>query len=247
MKRPLTRPGMKLGCRKTGIQSRAAMTKPLKLALFDCDGTLVDSQYAIVAAMNTAFIALGLPVPDPAAVRRVVGLPLVRAVAMLLPGNPERLHAAVADKYRLAFADARNRGVNEEPLFPGMRQALEALEEAGLLLGVATGKSRRGLVATLDSHGLLDRFCTLQTSDTGPGKPHPDMVFRALAETGVEASDTVVIGDTSFDMLMAGSARTGAVGVAWGYHEVAELTEAGAQRICLTTDQIPAAVLDLLA
>ena len=223
------------------------MTKPLKLALFDCDGTLVDSQYAIVAAMNTAFIALGLPVPDPAAVRRVVGLPLVRAVAVLLPDNPERLHAAVADKYRLAFADARNRGVNEEPLFPGMRQALEALEDAGLLLGVATGKSRRGLVATLDSHGLLDRSCTLQTSDTGPGKPHPDMVFRALAEAGVEASDTIVIGDTSFDMLMARSARTGAVGVAWGYHEVEELTEAGAQRICLTTDQVPVAVLDLLA
>ena len=222
------------------------MTKSLKLALFDCDGTLVDSQYAIVAAMNAAFLALGLPLPDPAAVRRVVGLPLVRAVAVLLPDNPERLHAAVADRYRLAFADARNRGVHEEPLFPGIREALEALEDAGLLLGVATGKSRRGLVATLDSHGLLDRFCTLQTSDTGPGKPHPDMVFRALAEAGVDASDTVVIGDTSFDMLMAGSARTGAVGVAWGYHEVEELTGAGAQRICLTTDEVPAAVLDLL-
>ena len=129
---------------------------------------------------------------------------------------------------------------------PACREALEALEDAGLLLGVATGKSRRGLVATLDSHGLLDRFCTLQTSDTGPGKPHPDMVFRALAEAGVDASDTVVIGDTSFDMLMAGSARTGAVGVAWGYHEVEELTGAGAQRICLTTDEVPAAVLDLL-
>jgi phosphoglycolate phosphatase len=222
------------------------MTKSLKLALFDCDGTLVDSQYAIVAAMNAAFLGLGLPLPDPAAVRRVVGLPLVRAVAVLLPDNPERLHAAVADRYRLAFADGRNRGVHEEPLFPGIREALEALEDAGLLLGVATGKSRRGLVATLDSHGLLDRFCTLQTSDTGPGKPHPDMVFRALAEAGVDASDTVVIGDTSFDMLMAGSARTGAVGVAWGYHEVEELTGAGAQRICLTTNEVPAAVLDLL-
>jgi phosphoglycolate phosphatase len=116
------------------------MTKSLKLALFDCDGTLVDSQYAIVAAMNAAFLGLGLPLPNPAAVRRVVGLPLVRAVAVLLPDNPERLHAAVADRYRLAFADARNRGVHEEPLFPGIREVLETLEDAGLLLGVATGK-----------------------------------------------------------------------------------------------------------
>src|SRR3954471_8905069 len=105
----------------------ATMTKSLKLALFDCDGTLVDSQYAIVAAMNAAFLALGLPPPDPAAVRRVVGLPLVRAVALLLPDSVERLHAAVADRYRLAFADARNRGIHDEPLFPGMREALEAL------------------------------------------------------------------------------------------------------------------------
>lgn len=221
-------------------------SKPLRLALFDCDGTLVDSQYAIVAAMNAAFVALGLPLPDAAAVRRVVGLPLVQAIAVLLPDAQPRLHVTLADRYKLAFADARNRGVHEEPLFPGIRGALDALEGAGLLLGVATGKSRRGLVATLDQHGLLDRFTTLQTSDTGPGKPHPDMVFRALAETGVEASDTVVIGDTTYDMLMAGSARAGAVGVAWGYHEVAELTGAGAQRICETADQVPAAVLALL-
>ncbi|WP_158044298.1 HAD-IA family hydrolase [Skermanella pratensis] len=221
-------------------------SRPLRLALFDCDGTLVDSQFAIVAAMNAAFVALGLPLPDAAAVRRVVGLPLVQAISILLPDGQPRLHVALADRYKLAFADARNRGAHEEPLFPGIRDALDALENAGLLLGVATGKSRRGLVATLDQHGLLDRFTTLQTSDTGPGKPHPDMVFRALAETGVEAADTVVIGDTTYDMLMAGSARAGAVGVAWGYHEVAELTGAGAQRVCQTADQVPAAVLSLL-
>ena len=223
------------------------MKDRLRLALFDCDGTLVDSQYAIIAAMNAAFRGMGLPVPDPAAVRRVVGLPLVQAISLLLPDGPERLHHSLADRYRRAFSDARTRGDHHpEPLFPGIREALEALENAGLLLGVATGKSRRGLVATLDAHGLLDRFATLQTSDTGPGKPHPDMVFRALADTGVEAADTVVIGDTTFDMLMAGSARTGSVGVAWGYHEVAELTAAGAQRICETTEEVPGAVLDLL-
>ncbi|EWY39849.1 HAD family hydrolase [Skermanella stibiiresistens SB22] len=223
-----------------------SVSKRLRLALFDCDGTLVDSQFAIVAAMNAAFVGMGLPAPDAASVRRIVGLPLVHAIAVLHPSGQERLHRALADRYKLAFADARNRGVHDEPLFPGIREALAAIEDAGLLLGVATGKSRRGLVATLDHHGLLDRFTTLQTSDTGPGKPHPDMVFRALADTGVDAADTIVIGDTSFDMLMAGSARAGAVGVAWGYHETAELTKAGALRICQTADELPAAILALL-
>src|SRR3954453_8041945 len=99
-----------MSCPQRSILARATMTKSLKLALFDCDGTLVDSQYAIVAAMNAAFLALGLPPPDPAAVRRVVGLPLVRAVALLLPDNVERLHAAVAARYRLGFPRRPYRG-----------------------------------------------------------------------------------------------------------------------------------------
>lgn len=222
------------------------MTMPLRLALFDCDGTLVDSQHAIVDSMAEAWHAHGLGEPDPHAVRRVVGLSLVPAVAALLPDlEPER-HAAVAESYKNAFAARRQRGAVEEPLFSGIAQTLDALEAAGVLLGVATGKSQRGLRAVLERHGLTHRFVTLQTADTGPGKPHPDMVHRALAETGVDPAATVMIGDTTYDILMARNACVASVGVSWGYHEVPELVAAGADRIVHGGEQIAVAVLDLL-
>ena len=222
------------------------MTKPLRLALFDCDGTLVDSQHAIVDSMTEAWRAHGLGDPDPQAVRRVVGLSLVPVVAALLPGlEPER-HAAVAETYKDAFAARRQRGALEEPLFPGIAETLDALDAAGVLLGVATGKSMRGLRSVLERHGLTHRFVTLQTADTGPGKPHPEMVRRALAETGAGPEGTVMIGDTTFDIQMARNARIASVGVSWGYHEVPELKAAGADRIVEDGAHVAAAVLDLL-
>ncbi|HYG85888.1 MAG TPA: HAD-IA family hydrolase [Azospirillum sp.] len=222
------------------------MPQPLRLALFDCDGTLVDSQYAIVDSMTEAWRAHGLGEPDAQAVRRVVGLSLVQAVAVLLPGLDAQFHATVAEAYKDAFAARRQRGVLEEPLFPGIREALDRLEAAGVLLGVATGKSRRGLLSVLERHGLTHRFVTLQTADIGPGKPHPDMVFRALSETGAETAGTVMIGDTTYDIQMARNARIASVGVSWGYHEVPELQAAGADRIVGSGSAVASAVLELL-
>lgn len=217
-----------------------------RLALFDCDGTLVDSQHAILAAMEAGFAAAGLA-PAPAnAVRRVVGLPLVEGVARLLPGADPRLHVEIAEAYKAAFQDNRLHGRHPEPLYPGVRPALDALEEAGLLLGIATGKSRRGLLATLQHHGLLDRFVTLQTSDILPGKPHPDMVHHAMAEAGTDSAGTVVIGDTTFDVLMAKNAGVACVGVSWGYHAPEELVANGAARLVDAFEDVPGAVLGLL-
>lgn len=218
----------------------------LRLALFDCDGTLVDSQHAIVAAMEAGFAVAGLPAPEANAVRRVVGLPLVEAVARLLPAGEPRLHVEIAEAYKVAFQDNRLKGRHPEPLYPGVRAALDALEAEGLLLGIATGKSRRGLLATLQHHGLLERFVTLQTSDLLPGKPHPDMVHHAMAEAGVDRTGTVVIGDTTFDVLMARNAGVPCVGVTWGYHAGAELTASGAARLVDAFGDVPAAVLGLL-
>ncbi|SMH52176.1 HAD-IA family hydrolase [Azospirillum agricola] len=221
-------------------------TAPLRLALFDCDGTLVDSQFAIIDAMTAAWEEHGLGVPDPMAVRRMVGLSLVEAVGLLLPGRTPDLHVAVAESYKRAFAAKRGRGEVHEPLFPGILDTLTALADAGVLLGVATGKSRRGLDAVLKLHGIADRFVTLQTADVSPGKPNPHMVQRALAETGAEAAGTVMIGDTTYDIQMARNARVASVGVSWGYHAVAELEAAGADRIVHGGVEVAGAVLDLL-
>jgi phosphoglycolate phosphatase len=196
---------------------------PFRLVVFDCDGTLVDSQHAIVAAMQIAFGEMGLDEPDPSSVRHVVGLTLEDAIARLLPRALPELHRQTAAAYRRAFQTLRSRPDHQEPLFEGIGAVIDALAGAGILLGVATGKSRRGLVATLDRHGLGNRFVTLQTVDDNPGKPAPGMLLRAMLEAGVEPDETAMVGDTMYDIEMARNAGTAAIGVAWGYHVAEEL------------------------
>ena len=202
-----------------------------RLLVFDCDGTLVDSQHLIVEAMNRAFVAHAVAPPEPAAVRQIVGLSLVEAIAMLLPGvEPDRVEA-VAESYKASFIDLREQEGELEPLFPGIRELLVALEDAGHLLAVATGKSRRGVEVVLGAHGLLDHFVSVQTADGHPSKPHPAMLETAMAETGIGPNETILIGDTTFDMLMARAAGVCGLGVAWGYHPPAALIEAGAAQV----------------
>jgi phosphoglycolate phosphatase len=213
-----------------------------RLVVFDCDGTLVDSQHAIVEAMGIAFRETGLEEPDPAAVRHVVGLVLEEAMARLLPGALPELHRQTAAAYRRAFRNLRNRPDHQEPLFEGVPAVLEALARSGTLLGIATGKSRRGLVATLEQHGLGDKFVTLQTVDDNPGKPAPDMLRRAMADAGTGPAETAMVGDTVYDIEMARNAGTAAIGVAWGYHAAEELAP-HADAIAAT----PAALLSILS
>jgi phosphoglycolate phosphatase len=198
------------------------------LVVFDCDGTLVDSQHGIVACMAGAFAAEGHAAPTAAAVRRVIGLPLLECVARLGPALDAACHARIVEGYRAQRLILRQHGDHEEPLFPGALAALDAIAARGARLGIATGKGRRGLLAVLAQHGLAERFVTLQTSDSGPDKPHPAMLERAMEETGCAPAETVMIGDTVFDMQMARNAGVRAVGVGWGYHDPAELREAGA-------------------
>lgn len=173
-----------------------------KLALFDCDGTLVDSQHSIIQCMDSAFVRAGLAPPARAATRQIVGLSLVSAMQALLPDAPPALHIQLADDYKTAFQTMRAKGEVDEPLFDGIVASLDALEAAGWLLGVATGKSDRGLDLCLRHHGLRDRFVTLQTADRHPSKPHPSMAYEAMAEAGAAPHTTIMIGDTSFDMAM---------------------------------------------
>ena len=223
------------------------MAAPLCLALFDCDGTLVDSQRSIIAAMREAWHAHGLDDPDPEAVRRVVGLPLDTAIAQLRPDATAEEMQSLGEHYRAAFFRHRQSGESDEPLYDGAVEALDALDAGGFLLGVATGKSRRGLRATLERHGLLDRFVTTKTADDGPGKPNPHMVQQAMADTGVDPACVVMIGDTVFDIQMARAARVATIGVAWGYHPVDELSAAGADRIATAFPDIPRLVKSMLS
>ncbi|MCB2057670.1 MAG: HAD-IA family hydrolase [Novosphingobium sp.] len=203
----------------------------VKLALFDCDGTLVNGQAGVVGAMDAAFAACGLPLPDRHQVRRLVGLSLPQAIALLLPGTEEDLRREVDACYREAFRSARKNGALVEPLYEGMREALLALRDAGWTLGVATGKARRGLDHCLATHELSGLFATLQTADGHPSKPHPSMIEAALAETLALAQDTVMIGDTQYDIEMAVNAGVRAIGVDWGYHTPDELRAAGAEAV----------------
>ena len=211
-----------------------------RLAIFDCDGTLVDSHADICRAMEDSFLRAGLEPPSREATRRVVGLSLTEAIGKLLPNATPDERAALAEDYKRAFHHLRARGEIEEPLFAGAVDLLDALEDDGWLLGIATGKSDRGLRFCLERHGIHARFITLQTADRHPSKPHPAMIVAALADAGADAADSLMIGDTSYDVLMAKAAGVGAVGVAWGYHDAAELRGAGA-------DFVAACPADILA
>ena len=211
-----------------------------RLAIFDCDGTLVDSQATICDAMEHCFAGAGLPAPDRAAVRRIVGLSLPQAMRALVPEADDAHHHALAEAYKASFHQLRLEGRVEEGLYDGIPEMLATMAADGWRLGVATGKSDRGLKLVLDHHGLAHHFVTLQTADRHPSKPHPAMIEAAMADAGVAARDTVMIGDTSFDIAMAHNAGVRAIGVAWGYHEAAELFAEGADAVAGTPADLPA-------
>lgn len=201
----------------------------LRLVVFDVDGTLVDSQAHIVAAMSLAFSDLGLDVPERENILGVVGLSLPVLMPQLAPQASAATHDALVEGYKNAFMRLRtiNPAADMMPLFPGAKTTIVDLQsEPETLLGVATGKSRRGLDKVLTSHDLSKTFVTEQVADHHPSKPHPSMLQSCLSETAVDATRAVMVGDTSFDMEMAKAAGFFAVGVSWGYHDRARLAAA---------------------
>ena len=202
----------------------------LRLAIFDMDGTIMDSQNVIVRAMETAFVAHGVAVPERAAILSIVGLSLFEAVRRLLPDHTDAEVASVAEGYKAAFIAQRAEtgGEATAPLYPGARDAIVGLHARDeVLLVVATGKARRGLDHAFAAHDLDRYFISRQTADMHPSKPHPAMVLSCLAETGVAPRDAVMIGDTTYDIEMGRAAGVRTLGVTWGYHPVAELRAAG--------------------
>ena len=204
------------------------MSRPLRLAVFDVDGTLVDSQHHINASMQLAFGAMGLAGPSLEQVRGIVGLSLPQAMRHLSPDLTQAQNDALVAAYKATFKSKREGG-QFAPLYAGIDDMLDQLaRDDDLLLGVATGNSRRGLDAVVEGHGLTSKFVTKQVADNHPSKPHPSMLLAALSETGVKAENAVMIGDTTFDMEMGVAAGMRCIGVSWGYHTAERLSDAGA-------------------
>jgi phosphoglycolate phosphatase len=208
------------------------MPNPLKLVIFDCDGTLVDSQHMILAAMGAAYAAHGIAIPPRETVLSIVGLSLTEAFTVLGNGAQRFPVASLAEHYKQAFHAMRETGDHMEPLYPGAADAVQALARRDdLVLGIATGKSQRGVRVVLRHHGLIEHFITIKTADDAPSKPDPGMVLAAMHEAGAVPANTVVVGDTVYDIAMARAAGAAAIGVTWGYHARDALSDAGAAAV----------------
>lgn len=210
----------------------------MRLVIFDIDGTLVDSGDTIIACAREAFAGEGLTPPPDQAIRRIVGLSLPEAMRALLGRDDPALCERIAARYREAFFQRRAHPDHVEPLFPGAAEIVRALDDAGHVLGVATGKALRGLQAVLERHGLARHFVTLQTADRHPSKPHPSMLFAAMRETGFAPAQTLFVGDTTYDVEMARAAGVLPVGVRWGNHPPEELEAAGAALVIDQFEQL---------
>ena len=219
----------------------------MKLIMFDMDGTLIDTEALIVEHMTSTFEAADLTPPTTSQSRRVIGLSLPVAIATLLGTEVTPLAEKLADDYRSRYRASLVQAEGREGLFPGAREALDFLATwPDTLLGIATGKGLNGVHRLTQLHGIAGHFVTLQTPDHNPSKPHPGMMLRAMAETGAEPGDTVIIGDTTFDIEMGKAAGTKAIGVTWGHHDPNELLAAGADVLVDTYADLPLAIKKVL-
>lgn len=219
----------------------------MRLVVFDMDGTLIDTQALIAEHMASTFAGQGLTPPTPAEARRVIGLSLPIAIARLAHSDDTVLIGQLVDDYKRHYRESLVQNEGREGLFPGAQLALDALRaDADTVLGIATGKGLNGVHRILALHGLTDHFVTLQTPDHNPSKPHPGMLESAMRDTGAMPEQTVMIGDTTFDIEMGVAAGCSTIGVTWGYHEPRELIAAGASTMIDRYDQLDGAVRQLL-
>jgi len=203
----------------------------LRLVAFDLDGTLIDSAESIVTGVLACWDACGFPAPEKEKIRRIIGLPWEESICELLPGAGKTEFDQIKAYHLEVASGKRPRPSRKERLFPGIKDVLNQVEEAGYLLSIITSRSSGRLQELLESNGIGRRFATLKTTDDGPGKPNPFLMHQTLLEVGVNKENAVMIGDTTFDMIMARSAGTAAIGVNWGVHEADELIEAGADHV----------------
>ncbi|PRD41342.1 HAD family hydrolase [Phyllobacterium phragmitis] len=215
----------------------------MKLVLFDCDGTLVDSAGVIHRCMARTFAEAGMTQIDEVHTRAIIGLSLDHAIARLLKCDVDAAVQALAQRYKDHFVLMRGEPDFAEPVFPGIPELIAELgRRDDIVIGMVTGKSRRGVRKVLELHGLSEHFIVVRTADDCPSKPHPAMVLEACAEAGFDPAEALVVGDAIYDMEMARAAGALAVGVSWGYHTSEALRATGAHHIL----DVPADLLALL-
>lgn len=224
------------------------MTEPLKLAAFDLDGTLLDSIPSIIAGVSACWDALGFPEVTPDQIRNIIGLPWEQSIEMLMPGAGAA-EVAMIKEYHAEIARGERTGPQRPPetVFPGAADMLDRLEENGYVLAIVTSRSNRRFQDIIDRAGLAGRFVTMKTADQGPGKPNPFLLNEAMKEAGVDRENTVMIGDTTYDVLTARNAGTGAVGVTWGVHPADKLHGAGAHHVTDAFDDLHDVIDGLVA
>ena len=211
----------------------------MRLVVFDCDGTLVDSQHTIVSATETALSAFGLPTPDRRSILYAVGLPVDVSMRRHAPNADDATLAKVIEVFRDTYRELSLQDDRGQIMFEGMHDMIQQLgAQDETLLSIVTMKSRRGLSRVVDAYDIRGFFQSLKSADDGPGKPAPDLLIDAMSECGVTPAQTIMVGDTSFDVMMAKAANVRAIGVGWGYQDIDELVDAGADEIAETTDTL---------
>ena len=207
------------------------MIKNLKLALFDYDGTIVDSAGMIVQGAIEAFRMCGLPDPDPQKVRENIGRPLNVALDVYMPVGYTVTPKQISEAYRSWYAEQGRLGLQNEPLYPGMVELIHELKSNDWLIGIATNKSRIGLTNGLAKHNLSNIFDITLSTDENIAKPNPAMAIRAMKELGVEEKYSVIIGDTINDIGLGVNSGITSIGVTWGYNNRKLLMSAGANHL----------------
>ena len=222
------------------------MLEPSRIVAFDLDGTLLDSANSIVTGVLACWNACGFPLPDQDHVRKIIGLPWEESIRELLPEAGEKEFEKIKAYHEDVASGVRAAPPRQEKLFPGILDALDKIELAGYLLSIITSRSSGRLQQLLDNNGIGGRFITLKTTDDGPGKPNPFLMNQMLAEFDIDKENAVMVGDTTFDILMARNAGTSAIGVSWGVHDIEELLEAGADTIVDNVSHLPNSINQIL-